>query len=222
MIADINSGSIFSLLLPNVLFVACTMYNTENVNILFWKCGHFIFDVFIMLVILFFKVIHWRGYADWFSCALCYLFFNLAIFVLLFCYICYISSCSYCTSCLRFELVGFASEATEVYYFDYRSFTRNNSFYWIWSIFLHIGSSWKSLNSLFFIMKMLLNCFFFFLALQSLLFLLFDIQTLYTTSTGLTNFKTTLEYVSYDTNIEFIIIFYELNPKFNLVFPSKK
>lgn len=34
LLADINSGSIFSLLMPNVLVIACSMFNAEHVNIL--------------------------------------------------------------------------------------------------------------------------------------------------------------------------------------------
>lgn len=161
MITDVHSGSIFSLLPVNVVFVGITMYALEHVN--FPQTFHFVCLLlknpihFIHL----FLVISRSG-----SLGLCLwnsrycLWINVAIPILHLCVIRQWSGFGHWIWCLWFELDRFPTANTKILYnFDNDALTEANSFERFRIDYLHSGGLWNSKQFIIFFESFsLLNC----------------------------------------------------------------
>lgn len=144
MITDVHSGSIFSLLPVNVLFVGITMYALEHVN--FPLKHSILFAFYCKTLIHLFLVISRSGSIGLYIWNSRYcLWINVAIPILHLCVIRQWSGFGHWIWCLWFELDRFPAANTKILYnFDNDALTGANLFERFWIDYLHSGGLWNS------------------------------------------------------------------------------
>lgn len=151
MVADINSGSIFSLLPPNLLFMAFTLYNLEHVNEWFFFyhkdfCFHNLMEWFgwnNVLMKQFFPVT--RRFGQFVvSVDLHNMLIMLAIYFLLLGNIDHRSVVQNWRICDVFWMVRPTNKSSKVHHFNTCSIARRRALYWAWISLLHFRCSGQS------------------------------------------------------------------------------
>lgn len=148
--AAINNGAIFVLLLPNVIFLALTMYTTEHVisNYKQMRNQMSIVDVFYLL---------YTGHiglgTDCISYRLHGMLTVLAVHLLPLCNNDDRAHCIPGRYCIWCKLVWLSTHVEKTFDSYHSTFTRGDEVQWIWFHLLHIGSSSKVDESIMFLLS---------------------------------------------------------------------
>lgn len=147
IMAEINNGAIFVLLLPNVIFLALTMYTTEHVNIQNWVRNLFVWMCSDSIPFHSMYTGHDGLGFDCFSYRLHGLLTMLAVHLLSFCNNDNWSHCFTRWYCIQCKLVRLSTLIEKAFHFDYFTLARGGCFQWIWFHLLHAGSSSEGKNT---------------------------------------------------------------------------
>lgn len=156
MVADLNSGVIFSLFPANIIFFALTAYNTEHVRLKSsccstsrWFCFHKLRNShnlsWFLLILLPFLVYFWYAY-DWISHRCNVFIINLAVSFLLLCHFHHQSNFICGRYRLQYKLVWLSTGTTETFHFNHCPISGGCSFHWLQFGSMHSGSFRQGMN----------------------------------------------------------------------------